>query len=103
MEVNDLLFDVPRNKTRLEIVMEKHVIHTHDSHVVNYPDFPRWVAVLMPPCWKMGYSAKDGMGIAELYSHVGRLIDEGDLSGYGETEERAVLEVCAKNGIQIVL
>lgn len=97
-----MLFDVPKNKTRLEIAMEKHTIHTHDSGWSD-EDFPRWVAVLMEPVWRMGYGVKEGDDIGTCYMHVGRLIDEGEFSGYGATEKEAVLDVCRKNQIMVVL
>lgn len=99
--MNNLLFDVPRNRTRLEIAMEKHTIHTLRSPGMG-PGLD-WLAVLMKPVWQMGYGVKEGIDIVECYAHVGRLIDEGDFSGYGDTEEEAVLDVCRKNQIQIVL
>lgn len=101
--MSDLLFDdVPRNKTRLEIAMEKHTIWTQDAGWGD-KDFPRWIAVLMKPVWKLGYGVKEGDDIPTCYMHVGRLIDEGEYSGYGATEMEAVLEVCRLNKIIVVL
>lgn len=100
--MNDTLFPLPpRQKSRLQIAKETHTIHT--LHSPGMDAGLDWIAVLMPPVWEMGYGVKEGMSIAECYSHVARLIDEGEFSGYGQTEAGAVLDVCRKNRIEIIL
>lgn len=102
-----LLFDVPKNKTRLELVKEKHTIWTHCAPGIPVgedaqDDYP-WLAVLMPKVWTLGYGVKENDGIPLCFSLVGLLIDERGYSGYGRTEAEAVLDLCRKNQIMIVL
>lgn len=98
---HNLLFDVPKNKTRLELIKEKHGIQTHFTRGMG--DNSDWVAVLMEPVWKLGYGVKHGDCIPMCFAHVGRLIDDYGLAGYGATEADAVLELCQENNIPCVL
>lgn len=100
-KLEPLLFDVPRNKTRLQLVKEQHGIETHDSEA-SMGD-ARWLALLMPACRKLGYGVTEQSNMVEIMAHVGRLVDEAGYSGYGPTEADAVLALAAQNKIPIVL
>lgn len=97
----DELFDVPRNKTRLQIVKEDNGIETHDCGEA-WGD-SRWIAMLMPACRKLGYGVTATSSMADIMLLVCRLVDEGEYSGYGPTELDAVLALCRQNQIYITL
>lgn len=99
--MNDMLFEVPKNKTRLEACKEKHGIETLDSD--ESMGDARWVAVLMPSARQLGYGLTDKSDFFEVWGKVCRLLDETGLSGYGKTEVDAVVAVCRQNGIEVVL
>lgn len=100
----DSLFELPPpQKTKLQLVKEQHTIYTH--HTPGMGEGMDWMAVLMPPVWKLGecYGVKHGDDIPTCYSHIARLIDEGDYSGYGNTEVEAIIELCQQNKIAVIL
>lgn len=98
----DELFDIPRNKTRLEIVKEENGIETADCGDNSMGD-ARWLALLMPACRKLGYGVTETSDFMDIMIKVCRLVDEAGYSGYGATEEAAVLELCRQNQIYITL
>ena len=52
--MKDMLFEVPRNKTRLELVKEKHGIETTDQGIGS----DRWLAHMKEP-WQYGRGATE--------------------------------------------
>lgn len=99
--MKDMLFDVPIQKTRLEIVMEKYGIETLDSDASM--GNARWMAYLMPACRNLGYGVTETSDIVDVMMKVCRLVDEAGYSGYGATEMEAVLDVCRNNQIMVCL
>lgn len=84
-----LLFEVPTNKTRLQIVKEKHAIHTHDSGIDGEDESP-----------------ETGLTFNRWSAWCGCELDEAVERGrvyFGATETDAVLELCRLNKITVVL
>ncbi len=90
--MNDELFaDLPRYKTRLELWKEKHKPATWHTPFADDEREP-WVAIF-PETWWGSYGVKEGMSIGEIFAHVGRLIEESNYLGYGQTEEEALQDL----------
>jgi hypothetical protein len=74
--MNDQLFDVPQNKTRLELVKEKHGITTTRRPLFETEGAEGWAA------W---------LNTSQGWVH------------FGDTESDAVLELCRKQNIEVIL
>lgn len=101
--MSDLLFDVPRNKARLEIAKETHGIETFRSSI-DRKDKP-WMAIVRPVIVKAleGYEDVSKMEFGQIFAGYCRLLDDWNLVGYGETEADAVLDVCRNCEIGVIL
>lgn len=100
--MSDLLFNVPRNKTRLQIAKETHGIETHHAPAgVENP----WCAIHRQIVEDKfaGYGVTPEMSMGEIFSKVCRLLDESKLVGYGDTEAECVLDLCRNLKIEIIL
>lgn len=96
------LFEVPKNKTRLQLAKETHGIETH--HAPPGVENP-WCAIhrqLVVDRFS-GYGVTEEMSMGEIFSKVCRLLDEMNLVGYGDTEAEAVLDLCRNLNIPITL
>lgn len=91
-----LLIDVPKDSPskaeKIKAFKAQHEIETHDAPCNGDT---RWVAAHMPSCRKLGYGVTENSTMFECVMHVGRLMDEGGLTGYGKSEIAAVRELCS--------
>ena len=99
-----MLFDVPRNKTRLELIKEQHGIETHNAGPhwgrKNHP----WSACHMPSARELAQDCDDTVkDIADAVAKFCRLLEEQGLLVTGETEADAVVELCRNLEIPCVL
>ena len=80
MSEQPALFEVQRNKTRLELVKEQHGIETYHTPGMDDP----WMAILP------SHSDK-GKDIMTIFADYCRLYDEAGHVGYGNTEDGAIV------------
>ena len=92
------LLDVPAtHRSALEVWKAREGVRTHFLEGDEWP----WLAVAYSAAVKLGYGAKDGQSIGELYANVGRLISEGGYDAEGKTEEEACQNWAVKHGIPL--
>jgi len=96
----EMLFDIPKNKLKITVFKEKHVIETHYARGCEGP----WAALHMPTAWReyKDYGVTQHDNIAACFSKVGRLLDESGLAGYGDTEAEAIVATCKCAGIPVL-
>jgi len=92
-----LLFDVPKNRKKLDVWKEKHEVKSWHE-----PDWETpWVCIqpkLMEKLYGC-YGARADMHLAEMAMHIGRLITDGEYMGEGHSEEEACYWLAKQRGL----
>lgn len=93
-----MLFNIPRNRTRLEQFKAKQQIETHHAPRCEMP----WAALHLPTARKYGYGVHEKSGLMDCVAKVGRLLDESGVMGYGLTEADAIVATCKACNITVL-